>query len=375
MADNEEISLYIHFPFCVQKCKFCPIVTEKYRYDLLSAYIAELKQEIALCLQEVCKNLKVNCIHFGGGTPSLMKDSELDEILTVISRYVNIDSSEILLEMHPKFVDNDLLIYLAGLHNCTVNFGVQSFNDSVLASMNRHYRGIDALRVTESVRPLVRAVGIDYICDWPGYDTTILKTDLNFIKAIQPEHISQYPLSVKPNSEFEKYLNLQKISGKFMDKIELNQFSENFFKALGYHRYSTFHYENGKSITHLYGRSQLRGGKWIGFGSDAYTYLGDIVCFNSPFFKYIKGHFSLKACRLNHTEQFLWQLLFLMRSASILKEDIIRRYGVAVFRQLSIAIKRLKDENYIASEQDISLTWNGIINLKRVKAIIADSFI
>lgn len=64
-----------------------------------------------------------------------------------------------------------------------------------------------------------------------------------------------------------------------------------------------------------------------------------------------------------------------MRSASILKEDIIRRYGVAVFRQLSIAIKRLKDENYIASEQDISLTWNGIINLKRVEAIIADIFI
>lgn len=110
--------------------------------------------------------IKVESIHFGGGTPSLLKASQLDGILNIISQFFNLDTSEIIFEMHPKFISSELLTYLGGLQNCTANVGVQGFDNSVLLSMNRHYNCLDILRMVELVRKKVNSFGIDYICGW-----------------------------------------------------------------------------------------------------------------------------------------------------------------------------------------------------------------
>ena len=359
----------------MDKCLFCPINTTKYSSETVSAYIMTLKKEIAFYLKEIGKNINVSCIHFGGGTPSLIKAGELDGVLNTINQFLNIDSSEVLIEMHPKFVNNDLLIYLESLNNCTINFGVQSFNNSVLMPMNRHYKDIDVLFTIQSARKYVNAIGIDYICDWPGSNISTLETDLEFINKIQPNHISQYPLYIKPNSDLEKYLHSCGHHSRYKNKIELNQLCEKCFVKMGYNRYSTYHYEDGKTITHLYGRSQLNGGKWIGFGAEAYTYLGDVARFNSHVREYTKGNFLLKECKLNYTEQSLWEFLFMMRSVSLFKEDIIKKYGHFISAHLDTIIQELKDKNYIYSEHNLGLTWNGIINLNKVEKIVTDLFI
>ncbi len=371
-SDTTNISLYIHFPFCVNQCSFCPIKTTKYELKLVSDYIKSLKNEITISMKECNANkVKVESIHFGGGTPSLLKANQLDDILNTISKFVNIDTAEIIFEMNPKFVKSELLAYLSEWKNCTVNLGVQSFDNSVLSSMNRRYNCLDVLRIVELVKEKTNSLGIDYICGWHTADFKTLETDLKYIEFIHPDHISQYPLYTKSNCSFEKYVNHFEDIRK---KVALNRACEQCLVGMGYNRYSIFHYENNKIISHMYGRSQLKGKKWIGFGSDAYTYLGYLMRLNSNIHNYINGDFIYKQNRLDSKERFLWELLFFIRNIPVSKDKIIKKFGNIISNPLDIVIQKLQEHGYIYSEIDISLTWNGIVYLNDVERIITDVF-
>lgn len=374
---NTNISLYIHFPFCVKKCTFCPIKTEKYGLCFVSDYIETLKNEIVVHMKELDgSKMKVESIHFGGGTPSLMEASQLDGILNTISQFINIESSEIIFEMHPKLIKHELLQYLSELQNCTANLGVQSFNDSVLLSTNRHYNHLDILHIVELIKKKVGTIGIDYICDWQTADLKTLETDLKYIELIHPDHISQYPLYTKPHRPDKKHVDFRDRATKDISKKEaLNHMCERYLNHMGYNRYSIFHYENKKSVSHIYGRRQLTGGKWIGFGADAYTYLGDLMWLNSNIDDYRKGNFIYKQCRLDYRDRFLWEFLFLIRTIPLSKETVIKKYEKTILKSLDLVIQKLQERHYIDSANDISLTWNGVIHLDDVERLITNVFV
>ena len=191
IADN--LSLYIHFPFCVAKCPFCPIKTYKYHNEMVNAYMASLLKEISSCLNVIGCH-KINCVHFGGGTPSLMKNYQIESVLDVISNYANIDDAEVLIEAHPEFITEDTIDYLSGLKNCTINFGVQSFDNEILYLMKRQCNILDIVQKVNLAKERGVSVGIDYICDWPNSDQQRFDNDMKYIEELQPEHISQYPL-------------------------------------------------------------------------------------------------------------------------------------------------------------------------------------
>ncbi len=364
---EETYSLYIHFPFCIRKCPFCPIKTVPYSAESASAYVTALKSEIAWVLKSAkYRGVKVDCIHFGGGTPSLLKVSELDSILNMIRKFTDIEESEVVFEVHPKFMTDGLLSYLSGLKYSTVNLGVQSFNDAVLCSMNRYYRKDDILRMIEKAKCMVHAVGIDYICGWSDSDLKDLENDFIYIKQIKPDHISQYPLYIHSTCIDDS---------NEIDKIKLNAVFESFLTDMGYRRYSVFHYENGEIISHKYGRMQLNGGKWIGFGAGAYTYLGNIMCMNAHVPEYLKGNFVSMEDRLDDMGRFLWEFLFLLRTTSVSRENIIRKYGRAIESDLDSLIRKLLDYDYIKSMQDMNLTWKGIIHLNYVEQIVTSIFL
>lgn len=359
------LSLYIHFPFCTSKCPFCPIKTMKYGYTYALDYIKSLKKELTNFFDKN-KGCKINCIHFGGGTPSLMSVTEFNDILCLIGRYVNINDSEILIEVHPNYINDDLLSYLSGYKNCTINLGVQSFSDLILLNMKRNYTNIEILRCVDFIRRSKCSIGIDYICDWPNANINSLITDLKFIESIHPEHISQYPLYLQSNIKFLDY----EVSNNLKQKIELNSLCNQKILELGYTRYSVFHYENGCQITHKYGRAQLGGGKWIGFGANAYSYLGDCMYVNSDVNNYTKGEYKYEIYKLTSTDCFLWEMMYMIRKNNLTKNAILKKYGIRISGILNAIIDKLLEYNYIESNQVITLTWNGIINLDRVEKII-----
>ena len=367
---SSKLSLYIHFPFCMNSCLFCPIQTVRYDPSLVEIYIKSLKKEIAGCFKMIGRH-RVDNIHFGGGTPSLIKEKEIEGILNIIRDYADIENAEILLEAHPKFISNSMIDYLSGLRNCTINFGIQSLNDEILSSMKRQCSGIEILRKIDFAKKRVGTIGIDYISGWPTSNYKIITEDIKYIESMEPDHISQYPLYLTSCLE---NLYLHNNGEKFKIKTaQLSQYCENRFSSLGYHRYAIFYYQK-KGFSHKYGRNQLDGGKWIGFGASAYSYIGDAVYVNSNIPEYIKGNFISNQYNFDHTGRLIWNIIYDFRKTDLNKNNFIRKYGKLIEHPMDEIIKIFLEKQYIASEKDISLTWNGIVNIMDVEEIINNIF-
>lgn len=347
-AFNSDLSLYIHFPFCMDKCLFCPIKTYKYDASTVEAYLIALKREITYCLKKIGYR-KVDNIHFGGGTPSLMKVSELESILEVIRKDADIETAEILVEAHPGFVTDELIVYLSRLKNCTINFGVQSFDKAILRSMKRYCNNIELVRNINKVKQMGIALGIDYICGWPNSCSQTIDNDMRYIAEIRPNHISQYPLRLSPHLKHSCFGDNG--ADCFKQKAELNRYCEQILLSYGYERYSAFHYQRGKTFTHRYGRNQINCGKWIGFGANAYTYLGNIAYINSDIPEYANNNFIFEKDVLNHCEQFAWEFLFLIRARPLYRQDIIERYGTIISKRMETILRTFFEKNILSQSK------------------------
>ena len=367
---SSKLSLYIHFPFCMNFCLFCPIQTVRYDSSLVEAYIKSLKKEIVSCFK-IIGHHRVDSIHFGGGTPSLMTEKEIEEILNIIRDYADIENAEILLEAHPKFISNAMIDYLSSLRNCTINFGVQSLNDGILSSMKRQCTGIEILRKIDFAKKRVGTIGIDYISGWTQSNQKTITEDIKNIESMEPDHISQYPLYLN-SCLGNVYLHNDREKFKIRT-AQLSQYCENEFLSLGYCRYAIFYYQK-KGFSHKYGRNQLDGGRWIGFGASAYSYIGDAVYVNSNIPEYIKGNFISSRYTLNYTDRLIWNLLYNFRKINLNKKNFIIQYGKFIECSMDEIIKIFLAKQYISSEKDISLTWNGIVNIMDVEKIINDIF-
>ena len=169
-------------------------------------------------------------------------------------------------------------------------------------------------------------------------------------------------------------IHLHNNGEKFKIKTaQLSQYCENRFSSLGYHRYAIFYYQK-KGFSHKYGRNQLDGGKWIGFGASAYSYIGDAVYVNSNIPEYIKGNFISNQYNLDHTGRLIWNIIYDFRKTDLNKNNFIRKYGKLIEHPMDEIIKIFLEKQYIASEKDISLTWNGIVNIMDVEETINNIF-
>ncbi|MBU2555549.1 MAG: radical SAM protein, partial [Bacteroidetes bacterium] len=133
--------LYIHIPFCRQKCHYCnfyTVISQRYRKQFISA----LKHELEL-QKYYLENQQVNTIYFGGGTPSMLSTNEIISLIDTVSLNYNVNSDvEITLEANPDDLSSDFLRQIK--NETPVNrfsIGVQSFYDDDLAYLNRIHNG------------------------------------------------------------------------------------------------------------------------------------------------------------------------------------------------------------------------------------------
>ena len=371
---DNNLSVYIHYPFCRQKCAFCQIATIQYNSEMGSSYVSLLTREI-IQRKEILSSHSIDCIHFGGGTPSLMDAQDVEDILKTINKYTNIKESEIVFEAHPFYMSDNFLSCLSNFDNCTINFGVQSFDDAVLTSVNRNYKTSEILKRIEWAKSKVRAIGIDIICDLPNSTQDTLKNDIKHISMLQSDHISLYPLIIQntPMTKNEKYLkNCKNIILNIDEKIDINTSCAQMLSDLGYNRYSIYHYEKEGILTHIYGRNQINNGKWIGFGSKAYTYLGDITYINTSIEDYMKGFYIHKKVEMNFTDRLIWELSFLIRRYPLNQDEIYIKYGIILKPYIEKIIAELVKKDFMTSKNNLELTWKGVMNITLIEQIIKE---
>lgn len=195
--------LYVHVPFCIQKCHYCAFVSASPENDELREYPSLLTRELNLCPPSA---EPLASIYFGGGTPSLLQPLQLQQFLEEIARRMRIaDDAEITLEVNPGTVDG---ISLQEFRNAGINrisLGVQSFDDHFLECLGRIHSAKQSRQAFMSARAAgFDNISIDLIHSLPGQSLDQWRLEVQHALRLRPEHISIYGLTVEDGTRFAR---------------------------------------------------------------------------------------------------------------------------------------------------------------------------
>ena len=204
LSASPPLALYVHFPWCVQKCPYCDFNSHAVRDEGIpeAAYLAALVADLESALPQIWGR-RVHSVFSGGGTPSLLSPDGLDELLTAIRMRVQLDPmAEITLEANPGTVDAGRFkaFRQAGVNRLSV--GIQSFDEHHLKALGRIHGRADAIAAAEAALTHFEAVNLDLMYALPGQTLAEAEADLATALALGPGHLSCYHLTLEPNTAF-----------------------------------------------------------------------------------------------------------------------------------------------------------------------------
>jgi oxygen-independent coproporphyrinogen-3 oxidase len=212
MTPPTPLSLYIHIPFCIRKCRYCDFYSVPYEEDLADRYIEALGKELELFLLQYGWNKPViDTIFFGGGTPSILSINQWSRISAHIHSLVSrSENCEWTVECNPdSFTIEKARVYLdSGVNRLT--FGVQSINERELSIMRRVHNA-DRVRevLNSSIIEQFTSVGVDLIYGLPGQTVGSLTTSLETLLDFRiVKHLSIYELNINESTPFGRHAAL-----------------------------------------------------------------------------------------------------------------------------------------------------------------------
>ena len=228
--------LYIHIPFCLQKCRYCDFYSVTDR-ALIPTYLDALKQEMQIMSGG---NLLFDTIYIGGGTPTLLSPADIGAVLDQACKLFTVAAdAEVTIEANPGTVSAGRLkaYRRAGVER--INIGVQSFNPKILEFLGRIHTAEEAVRAVQDARSAGFAnLGIDLIYGIPGQDDSRWRHDLEKAVSLSPEHLSCYMLSYEDGTPLFEDLQ-QKRFLPLADKTTAAQFktAHELLSGAGYEHY------------------------------------------------------------------------------------------------------------------------------------------
>lgn len=205
MADKNKrpLGLYLHFPFCVRKCRYCDFLSFPSDEAGREIYLKRLKEEIK-ARGAAYQDYNIETLFIGGGTPSLMTGQQLTELLdTVRASFHVAPVGEWTMECNPGTTDAETLrIYRnAGINR--LSFGLQSMNDEELKYLGRIHTAKQFAENYQAARRVgFENINIDLMSALPGQTIASWLDTLNKTAALEPEHMSAYSLIIEEGTPF-----------------------------------------------------------------------------------------------------------------------------------------------------------------------------
>ncbi len=358
--------LYIHIPFCKQACHYCDFhfsTNLAQKVKMIDAICEEIELRKSYLSDNTLKT-----IYFGGGTPSLLSEKELDKLFTCIHKYFKVvANAEITLEANPDDLSDKNFKIFKSLGINRLSIGIQSFNENHLKFMNRAHNSKEALDCVNLAKDAgFDNISIDLIYGIPFENHTALENDIILAKQLEVSHISAYCLTIEPKTTFGKWVKTNKI--KPIDE----SFAAEQFNILmdglnngGYEQYEISNFaRNGNYSKH--NSSYWSGKPYLGLGPSAHSFDGESRQNNiSNNNLYIKGiddrdlNISKEILSIfDKTNEYLMTSLRTIWGCNLKKIEEIS--GNLFFDQNASALKKYLDKNWITKNgETINLTQNG----------------
>ncbi|WP_115808008.1 radical SAM family heme chaperone HemW [Winogradskyella pacifica] len=300
--------IYIHIPFCKQACHYCDFhfsTSMKKKDDLIPALAKELELR-----KDEFKNTVVETIYFGGGTPSLLTNDELQFIIdSVYKNYKVSDHSEITLEANPDDLSQERIIELSKSPINRLSIGIQSFFENDLKLMNRAHNANEAKSCLEEATKHFDNISLDLIYGIPGASNSQWLANIEMALSFGVPHISSYALTVEPKTALASF-----IKKGIIDNVDDEQAHDQFHILKDKLETSGFvHYELSNFGKNGYfsknNSAYWQGKSYLGIGPSAHSFNGKQRGWNvSNNAKYIKSieqnELPIEIETLTHTDQY-----------------------------------------------------------------------
>lgn len=359
--------LYIHIPFCKQRCNYCAFYSSTL-YNMREEYVAALTKELLL-RKDYAHGKAIETIYFGGGTPSTLGIEQLQRICsTIYSAYPVANSPEVTIECNPDDLTPEFLEALRPLPFNRISMGVQSFNDAQLRRLGRRHTAEGARTAVGNARKAgYTNISIDLMFALPGSTPQQWQEDLDSAIALRPQHLSAYNLMYEEGTPLYRALCNGSIT-ELSEEENLEQFRmliESMKKA-GYRHYEISNFAlPGYESRH--NSSYWNDTPYIGCGAAAHSYNGTEREWNIADIKeYIKGIESgnrkFEIEHLSEEERYNDTILTRLRTAEGLPLEWMRdkfseKLNSYMLRTIEkeIALGNLQENN-----GQVSLTEKGI---------------
>ncbi|MBU0687413.1 MAG: radical SAM family heme chaperone HemW [Candidatus Margulisbacteria bacterium] len=342
------LSLYIHIPFCKQKCNYCDFASYAGKENLIEEYINTVINEI--------KHLRptaLSTVYIGGGTPSLIAPKYYEKIFKLLSIA---PGAELSLEANPGTINQS---YLKELKNIGVNrlsLGAQSFNDKHLEILGRIHNAKDIFKSFDDAQAAgFENINLDLIFALPNQTHNDWKEDLKQALSLKPQHLSIYNLQVEEGTKF--YNIGDKLPRPTEDEeVAMFEYAIDTLKTAGFHHYEISNFaQPGFECKHnvVYWEN----GNYLGVGASASSHINGNR-FDNP--KTIEEYIKLtqlqnKVDLLGHKNQpDQKETIFMgLRLLDGLSKEKFKGYEKEV--------KELIDDGLLEQKDKIKLTHRGLL--------------
>lgn len=278
---RNKLELYLHIPFCKQKCKYCDFLSAPVGSQVQFAYLHKLVEEITAAGAKYGSQYEVDTIFIGGGTPSILAGGEIEMLMEAVrSGFSLAEDAEITIEANPGTLDQEkLLTYRrAGINRLSI--GLQSTDDKELKCLGRIHTYEEFLESFYAAREAgFDNINIDLMSALPGQTVKSWTETLTRVIALEPEHISAYSLIIEEGTPFyelygEDAEKENELPGEEADR-EMYHLTKTLLAEAGYQRYEISNYAKvGRECKHNLGYWQ--GKEYLGLGLGAASCMGTL---------------------------------------------------------------------------------------------------
>lgn len=352
--------IYIHIPFCKQKCSYCNFhfsTSLNFKDEMLDA----MKKEIFLRKDEL-QNKNLKSLYFGGGTPSVLSADEIKSLIDEVLKHFSFNSDiEITLEANPDDLNAQ---FLKGLSSSPVNrlsIGTQSFFDEDLKLMNRAHNASEAEGSIKRAQDFgFENLSIDLIYGSPTSNLEIWKENLNKTIALEIPHISSYALTVEPKTTLENWISKGKVS-KPKEEEQNREFYYmiDFLKDHGFDHYEVSNFAK-EGFYSRHNSAYWKYQEYLGIGPSAHSYNGNDVrswnvANNQQYIKKLNSNILAKETEiLSQQDQFNEMIMIGLRTIwgidldslnQKFSENILDKFNKEIHHKIEEGILKIEDNH------------------------------
>ncbi|MCB0300642.1 MAG: radical SAM family heme chaperone HemW [Calditrichaeota bacterium] len=364
----EGAGLYVHVPFCEQKCEYCDFYSLT-QLDQIEAFTEALLTEMELRAPQF-SGVQFSTVFFGGGTPSLLSPAQLTRIWQRMATLFDIHpNAECSIESNPGTLSFEKLQTFRDLGFNRLSMGVQSFNPDELKFLGRIHNVADVLENFANARKAgFRNINIDLMTAFPGISHDSFLRSLAQAKALAPEHIACYTLIFEPGTVFFKRMQRGELTPMAEeDEAGYYELAAEILGEAGYQQYEISNFARETALICRHNLAYWQHRPYLGMGPSAHSFYNNARFSNKRSLAVYLKNLSVRQLaedfreELTH-EQLKFEYIFLnLRLKEGMRFDRFAQQFGSDFRiEFAATIAKLQSEGLIeTSDSHLRLSTKG----------------